>query len=62
MLELAEWFLQDLGIWQFDGNKVVTVEYGILDIFQMKQTQIYVCILVEFILVEIWVHYCISWN
>ena len=45
MLELAEWFLQDLGIWQFDGNKVVTVEYGILDIFQMKHRYMYVYLL-----------------
>ena len=26
------------------------------DTFRMKQTQMYVCTLVEFILVEIWIH------
>ena len=30
------------------------VEY--LDMFRMKQTQMYICTLVEFILVEIWIH------
>ena len=34
----------------------------ILDTFRMKQTQMYVCTLVEFILVEIWIHYCMSWR
>ena len=30
----------------------------ILDGFRMKQTKMYVCTLVEFILVEIWIHCC----
>ena len=34
----------------------------ILDTFRMKQTQMYVCTLVEFILVEIWIHCCTSWR
>ena len=33
-----------------------------LDMFQMKQTQMYVCTLVEFILVEIWIHCCTKLN
>ena len=28
----------------------------------MKQTQMYICTLEEFILVEIWIHCCTSWN
>ena len=33
-----------------------------LDTFRMKQTQMYVCTLVEFILVEIWIHCCTKLN
>ena len=32
----------------------------ILDTFRMKQTQMYICTLEEFILVEIWIHCCTS--
>ena len=28
----------------------------------MKQTKMYVCTLEEFILVDIWIHCCASWN
>ena len=30
--------------------------------FLMKQTKMYVCTLEEFILVDIWIHCCASWN
>ena len=30
--------------------------------FLMKQTKIYVCTREEFILVDIWIHCCASWN
>ena len=36
------------------------VEYWIE--FRMKQTKMYVCTLEEFILIEIWIHCCTSWN
>ena len=29
---------------------------------KVKQTKMYVCTLEEFILVDIWMHYCASWN
>ena len=34
----------------------------LLNEFRMKQTKMYVCTLVEFILVEIWIHCCTKLN
>ena len=34
----------------------------LLDEFRMKQMKMYVCTLEEFILVDIWIHYCTKSN
>ena len=39
-------------------NKYFVDIVGLLDVFRMKQTKMYVCTLEEFILVEIWIHCC----
>ena len=44
------------------GTSVLKIIVELLDWFRMKQTKMYVCTLEEFILVEIWIHYCTKLN
>ena len=41
---------------------MVLVSVRLLDEFRMKQTKMYVYTFEEFILVEIWIHYCTKSN
>ena len=55
---------QNISNHKLDGSdkKANTNTVVLLDMFRMKQTKMYVCTLEEFILVEIWIHYCTKLN
>ena len=46
----------DVAFWVTNPCRITRKE------FLMKQTKMYVCTLEEFILVDIWIHCCASWN
>ena len=50
----------------FSGRLSVSVAFWVTNpcriTRKVKQTKMYVCTLEEFILVDIWIHCCTSWN